>query len=54
MTYATLSKKAATVRLRIIFYTGKMRGRREEGFFNKTSLVIIPVHLYSLREKGKL
>lgn len=54
MTYATLSKKAATVRLRIIFCTVKMRGRHEEGLSNKTFLVIIPVHLYSLREKGKL
>lgn len=54
MTYATLSKKAATVRLRIIFCTVKMRGIHEERVSNKTSLVNIPVHFYSLKEKGKL
>lgn len=54
MTYATLSKKAATVRLRIIFCAVKMRRRHEEGFSNTTCLVNIPVHLYSLRQRGKL
>lgn len=54
MTYATLSKKAATVRLRIIFCAVKMRTRHEEGFSNTTCLVNIPVHLYSLRQRGKL
>lgn len=51
MTYATLSKKAATVRLRIIFCTEKMRERHEWGFSNRVSLVQnVNAFIFSKRE----